>query len=95
MYVVNLHYTRPLAEIEPWIEAHRAFLDRHYASGDFLASGPKVPRTGGVILVRGVSRVQLDELIAADPFYQAGLAQYEVIEFTPVKHCPELANVLG
>lgn len=94
MYVVNLHYTRPLAEVEQWIEPHRAFLDRHYASGDFLASGPKVPRTGGVILVRGVSRQRLDEIIAEDPFYQAGVAQYEVVEFTAVKHRPELVALL-
>jgi uncharacterized protein YciI len=90
MYIVHLNYTCP-AEVDTHLEAHRAWLDRHYACAAFLASGPKTPRTGGVILVRAMLRSQLNALLAQDPFAQAGVADYEVVEFTPNKQHPTLA----
>lgn len=92
MYIVSLHYDqRPLAEVDAQLEAHRAWLDRHYAAGEFLASGPKVPRTGGVILVRAMPRARLDALLADDPFARAGVARHEVIEFLASKQHPAVA----
>jgi len=61
-------------------------LDACYSQGRFIASGPKEPRTGGVILAKGMTRIELESLIKEDPFHRAGVAQYEIIEFTPVKH---------
>lgn len=91
MYFVSLHYLRSLNEVEAHLSAHRAWLDRHYASGELLASGPKVPRTGGVLLVRAMPRPRLDALLASDPFAQAGVAKYEITEFEPTKQHPALA----
>lgn len=85
MFIVLLHYLQPLAAVEMHLEEHREFLERQYAAGHFLASGPQVPRIGGVILARGLSRPQLDEVLAQDPFYRERIAQYQVIEFVPVK----------
>ncbi|WP_219115665.1 YciI family protein [Janthinobacterium sp. UMAB-56] len=85
MYIVLLHYVQPLAAIEAHLEEHRRFLDRHYAAGIFLASGPQMPRTGGVILVKGLSREELDGVLAEDPFYREQIASYQVIEFNPTK----------
>jgi len=47
MFVLMVNYAKPLAEIDKHQEAHRRFLDEGYAGGIFLASGPRVPRTGG------------------------------------------------
>lgn len=95
MYVIELTYLRPLAEIERQLEAHRAFLDTQYARGYFLASGPKSPRDGGVILASGrLSRPELDGVLAADPFQQHGLAGYRVTEFAASKHHPALAALV-
>lgn len=91
MYIVNLTYLRPLADLDSLLPAHRTWLDQHYADQVFLASGAKVPRTGGIILVRAIPRAQLDALLATDPFAQAGAAAYDVIEFNPVKQHPALA----
>jgi uncharacterized protein YciI len=85
MFVVLLNYVQPIAQVERHLEAHRAFLDRHFAAGRFVASGAQVPRIGGVILVRGMSRQQLDDVLAEDPFHRERLAQYQVIEFNPTK----------
>ena len=60
-----------------------AFIERNYSAGLFLASGAKVPRTGGVIIARGRSVADIEELITADPFHMAGVARYKITEFDP------------
>ncbi|MFA6630592.1 MAG: YciI family protein, partial [Sulfuricurvum sp.] len=54
-----------------------------YALGHFLASGRKVPRTGGVILARGASCEEIEAIVTLDPFYRHGVAEYEITEFSP------------
>ena len=56
MFVVSLTYKKPIAEVELHLAAHIAYLDEYYAAGTFVASGRKVPRTGGVILAKAESR---------------------------------------
>lgn len=69
--------------IDQHLDAHVAYLKRQYAAGNFIASGRKVPRTGGVILASVASRAKLTSILAEDPFRKAGLAEYSVTEFTP------------
>ena len=83
MFIVSLHYVRPLEEVDRHLEAHVAYLKQQYAQGHFLASGRKVPRTGGVILARVGSREALQAVLEQDPFHQNQVAEYEVIEFVP------------
>lgn len=85
MFVVLLAYVKPLSDVEAHLAEHRRFLDRHYAEGRFVASGPQVPRTGGVILVKGQSRDELDSVLAEDPFHREGVATYEIVEFNPIR----------
>ena len=85
MFIVLLHYIQPLTVIETHIAEHRDFLDRHYAAGHFIASGPQLPRTGGVILAKGLNREELDAVLAEDPFHREKAASYQVIEFSPNK----------
>lgn len=95
MYIVELTYQKSLDVIEAHLEAHRRFLDVHYEKAIFLASGPKNPRDGGIILVTsGVGRQELEEILAKDPFWQHDLALYRITEFAPVKSLPELKDVL-
>lgn len=90
MFIVLLEYLRPLPEVDALIPAHREFLDRHYAAGHFLLSGRQEPRTGGVILATLPSRTQLDQVLQEDPFQQAGVARYQIIEFIPTMTAPDL-----
>ncbi len=83
LFVVDLHYIRPFDEIDPLIDAHILFLEANYAKGLFLASGAKVPRTGGVILATAPSREAVETLLENDPFHQHGVARYTVTEFGP------------
>ncbi|RKP49119.1 YciI family protein [Trinickia fusca] len=95
MFIVMLHYLQPIPVVEQHVEQHRAFLDRHYAAGHFIASGPQVPRIGGVILAQGLTREALDQVLAEDPFYREGVAQYQVVEFVPRKFAPALAPLFA
>lgn len=88
MFVILLTYKRPLAEVERFLADHRTYLDRNYAEGTFLCSGPQNPRTGGVILCRAADRAAVEALIAQDPFRIHGIADYTVVEFSPTKQLP-------
>jgi len=95
MFVITLEYLKPLEDVERWLEEHRAFLKDNYANGRFIASGPCVPRTGGVILAHGCCREDLDAALEADPFKREGVAKYTILEFDPVMACPELEPLLN
>jgi len=94
MFVIMVNYIKPLGEIDAHLEAHRRFLDEGYAAGYFLASGPRVPRTGGVILARAASFGELEAFIDKDPFNRAGAATYDIVEFNALKFDPRLQQVL-
>ena len=81
MFVIELTYKVPLAEIDAHMAAHVSFLKKYYASGHFLVSGRKIPRDGGIILAVGKSRQQIEAIIQEDPFYARGLADVRIIQF--------------
>ena len=78
MFVIELTYKAPLAEIDAHMTAHVIFLKRYYASGNFLVSGRKIPRDGGIILAVGKSRREIEVIVEEDPFYKHGLADFRM-----------------
>ena len=85
-FVVEIIYKAPLQEIEAVLEKHRTFLQIGYDKGMILASGPQVPKIGGIVLARAESMEVLAEFFADDPYLQENLAHYQYIEFSPVKY---------
>ena len=83
MFIAILTYKKSLEEVDRFLQAHRDYLAEHYAAGDFIASGPQTPRVGGVIMIKADSRVTVDSIIAQDPFNVNGIADYQIVEFTP------------
>ena len=81
MFVIELIYTAALADIDAHMTAHVRFLRKYYASGNFLVSGRKIPRDGGIIIAVGDSREQIEAIAREDPFCKRGLAEFRVIEF--------------
>src|SRR3979490_2697701 len=81
MFVIELIYKAHLTEIDAHMAAHVIFLKKHYAAGNFLVSGRKVPRDGGIILAVGKNRRQIEAIIEEDPFFEHGLAEFRIIEF--------------
>ncbi len=83
MFIAILTYRKPLEEVDRFLQAHRDYLAEHYAAGDFIASGPQNPRIGGVIMLKADSRAAVDTIISQDPFKINGIADYQIVEFTP------------
>lgn len=86
MFIIMLHYKKPIEMVDQYLAEHRTFLDEGYKKNYFIASGPRNPRTGGVILSQLTDRQKLKEFLDQDPFCLNGVAEYEYIEFTPVKY---------
>ncbi|MEI9947880.1 MAG: YciI family protein [Pseudomonadota bacterium] len=63
------------------MKAHVAFLEKYYAAGNFLVSGRKIPRDGGIILAVGADKQQIEAIVKEDPFHKQGLAEFRIIEF--------------
>jgi uncharacterized protein YciI len=95
MFLLVLTYTKPLEEVEPHLPAHMTWVDAHYQDGTFLASGRRVPRTGGIILARAADRDALGTIAATDPFVKAGVAQYDILEFTLSRTAAGFENLLS
>jgi uncharacterized protein YciI len=81
MFVIELVYKVPLTEIDAKMRAHVAFLKKYYASGNFVVSGRKIPRDGGIILAVGESLEQIEAIMRQDPFVEQRLAEFRVIQF--------------
>jgi uncharacterized protein YciI len=90
VFVLLLTYVKPLAEVDALMREHMAWLDEHYASGRFVVSGRRIPRTGGVIVARGDDRAEMEALAATDPFVRDGAATCEVIQFRASQRAPGL-----
>ncbi|KTD62245.1 YciI family protein [Legionella spiritensis] len=94
MFIVQLTYKTPMNEVDKYLQAHREFLEYHYKQGLLIASGPMKPRTGGIIIAATGDRTHLESVLKQDPYYLAEIADYQIIEFTPVKHCEELKGII-
>jgi len=81
MFVIELIYKAELSQIDAHMKAHVAFLKKYYAAGNFLVSGRKIPRDGGLILSVAKDKQALEAIIKEDPFYVHGLAEFRIIEF--------------
>ncbi len=95
MFIAILTYKKPLEEVDRFLQAHRDYLAEHYAAGDFITSGPQNPRIGGVIMMKADNRAAVDAIISQDPFNINGIADYQIVEFTPTMFCEaSLSDIL-
>lgn len=86
MFIFTLTYKKPLSEVEKYLEEHCVYLDLNYKAGNFIASGRREPRTGGVIICKVETKDAALDIMKADPFYINEIAEYDAIEFIPSKY---------
>jgi uncharacterized protein YciI len=83
MYALAIiRYRRPLDEGLVHYPAHHAYLQQLKAAGTLVASGPLAPRYGGALLLRvddGDIDGSLTRVRDGDPYWIAGVAQYELL----------------
>jgi uncharacterized protein YciI len=94
MYAIAiLRYRKPLEDVLKHVDSHRAYLAGLKQEGLLIASGPMVPRNGGVLLLRvpdNEVQATLDSIRDNDPYTRFGLAQYEVWPWAPAIGAEEL-----
>jgi uncharacterized protein YciI len=97
MYAIALlRYRRPLEEVTPMLDQHRAYLRGLKDRGLVLASGPFDPWIGGALLLRvpdDAVQATLDQIRDGDPYTRAGLVQYELWPWKPVLGKEELDRI--
>jgi uncharacterized protein YciI len=93
MFIVSLTYIASLEEVDRHLAEHVEYLKEQYALGNFIASGRKIPRTGGIILSKIGSVEKLKTVLEEDPFNKANLATYDIVEFMPTMTSKEFENL--
>lgn len=86
LFVCKVNYTKPFSEVEKFLAEHRAYLKLGYDSNMLLASGPRNPKDGGLIIGRFASKDSALAFAKNDPFCINNVAEYEIIEFEAVLH---------
>jgi uncharacterized protein YciI len=94
-FVVEIIYKAPIKKIEELTPIHREFLQTGYKAGMLLVSGPKVPRTGGIVIAKADTMEELAEFFKNDPYALNDAADYSFIEFNPKSHQEILKDWLG
>jgi len=89
MFIINLTYIKQLEEVEKHLAEHIIFLNKYYDSGNFICSGRKNPRTGGIIICNAKNMEEVNEIISEDPFNENGIANYDILEFQPTKYAED------
>ena len=86
MFIANLKYKKSIEEVNTVLEAHLEYLDKYFEKGKFICTGKKsFPELGGVILFDSNNLEEAKKILYEDPFYVEEIADYEIIEFQPVK----------
>jgi len=93
MFIISLSYICDLKEVDKILPEHIDYLKIQYKKGNFIASGRKVPRTGGIILSKIKDIEELEQVLNQDPFKINNLAEYEIQEFIPSLTNDEFLNL--
>lgn len=95
MFIIDLNYIVPLEELDHHMADHVKYLRKYYKKNVFIASGRKVPRSGGIILAMADSKEAIEKIIQEDPFYKHELAEFTITEFLTSQYHPELKEFLN
>lgn len=94
MFIILLTYIAPIEKIEKELNNHIIYLKEQYSLGYFIASGRKVPRTGGIIISNIKDINQLNQILEKDTFKRNKLVEYNITEFIPTITSEELNFLL-
>jgi uncharacterized protein YciI len=84
-FLIDIVFTVPMDQVEKVVPAHREFLQQGYDRQLLLMSGPKSPRTGGIVIGRAETLEAIQAFFHDDPYATAGVAKHHFTEFLPVK----------
>lgn len=80
MFVVRLKFTGDRSKAGAFSESHRAWIQRGFDDGVFLAVGSIKPSVGGAILAHRSTLEEIQRRVSEDPFVANGLVTVDVEE---------------
>lgn len=96
MLIAISHYTKPIEEVEPHRAEHLEFLKSALvATNKLLVAGRQTPPTGAVIIAKNTTREEFANILANDPYCKVGVAEYRIIEISPVLYDEILKDVVS
>ena len=92
MLILSLTYISSPEQADTQMQPHMDWVNAGYDKGWFLASGRKVPRTGGVIFAKG-DRAEIEAYCMDDPFVIHNIATYEITELALTRTIPSVEGL--
>jgi uncharacterized protein YciI len=89
-HILTITYTQPADRIDEARPAHLAWLEGEVETGRLILTGRLESQQGGVLITGDISTEAAEELVAADPYSQAGLVKYDRVGFTGGRRAPGL-----
>lgn len=80
MFVVLLRFAENKGKASQLMEGHKEWLERGFDDGVFLLVGSLRPDSGGAIVAHNVSRSELQNRVANDPFVAENVVNAEILE---------------
>lgn len=88
-FIIDLEYVAAIEQIEEHLDAHMDYIHQGRDKGMFITWGPKVPRSGGMIIAQAETRAALEAFCNKDPFIVEGVSKMTITEFLarrPITH---------
>jgi uncharacterized protein YciI len=85
MIILKSTYIADPSTLETHLPAHLEWVEAGYASGNFLSSGLRDGGVGAVIMITGMSKDQVQDMLSRDPFVINKVSEYEVVEFETMR----------
>ena len=89
-HVLKSTYLQPPDVMEQTRPAHLAWLREEIGKGRVILAGRRDDQNGGVLITGDIDDDEADNVIASDPYQQAGVASYERITFNGAFRAPGL-----
>jgi uncharacterized protein len=90
-YAAVIEYSQDKEKVDAARPAHRAYLTSLIQKGQLFASGPFEDGYGALIVYEADSPEAVEALMAADPFYTAGVCGWWTVRpWNVVFHNPQL-----
>ncbi len=90
IHVLKSTYLQAPEVVEQTRPAHLEFLTDEIAAGRLLLAGRQEDGSGGMLITSDLDAADVDDMIARDPYTQAGVANYERTSFNGAFRVPGL-----
>lgn len=90
IHVLTSTYLQPPDVVDKTRPDHLAFLDQEIREGRLLLAGRQEDGSGGVLITSDMAAEDAQDIIARDPYTQAGVAAYQRLSFNGAFRAPGL-----